>query len=190
MMKILVSRIREAGETLSLKPSEPWVKEAVVQAYPLENPKLDTVSGFLFIQRVADNVTLTGKVGLVLRPLCDRCGQPFDLKLDLPVTMHLAPSFEDEKVPRTRGQLQSAKPLDFSEEGVDLNFSFYNGVEVDVSDVLRETLVLNLPARFLCRDDCKGLCLNCRTNLNESSCSCSSSVSQSSPWAVLESLKK
>ena len=45
--------------------------------------------------------------------------------------------------------------------------------EVDTLEDLREILILDHPIRFLCRDDCKGLCPRCGEDLNEGPCSCS-----------------
>lgn len=43
---------------------------------------------------------------------------------------------------------------------------------VDVTEEVRQALVLSLPERSLCREDCKGLCPRCGGNLNEGSCRC------------------
>lgn len=43
---------------------------------------------------------------------------------------------------------------------------------IDVSDQVRQALVLSLPVRSLCREDCKGLCPGCGANLNDEPCRC------------------
>jgi uncharacterized protein len=43
---------------------------------------------------------------------------------------------------------------------------------IDVGDDVRQALVLELPGRSLCREDCKGLCAKCGANLNEGECGC------------------
>jgi len=43
---------------------------------------------------------------------------------------------------------------------------------LDLRAAVRETWLLTAPAFVQCREDCKGLCAVCGTNLNESSCSC------------------
>ncbi|KMO85772.1 hypothetical protein AB840_11640 [Megasphaera cerevisiae DSM 20462] len=48
----------------------------------------------------------------------------------------------------------------------------YNGEYIDLTETIRETLILSEPMRVLCRMDCKGLCPQCGTNLNEGPCSC------------------
>lgn len=44
---------------------------------------------------------------------------------------------------------------------------------LDMDEQLLEQLEMEFPLRFLCKDDCKGLCQRCGKNLNEGSCSCS-----------------
>ena len=41
---------------------------------------------------------------------------------------------------------------------------------IDLSQLYREFLILAIPIRCLCKEDCKGLCEVCGANLNHSSC--------------------
>lgn len=43
---------------------------------------------------------------------------------------------------------------------------------LDLDRLLQEDILLELPAKFLCREDCKGLCPTCGKNLNEGPCGC------------------
>lgn len=43
---------------------------------------------------------------------------------------------------------------------------------LDMDEQLRSQLEMEFPARFLCREDCKGLCQRCGKNLNEGECDC------------------
>ena len=43
---------------------------------------------------------------------------------------------------------------------------------LDVDMYVREQLEMEFPLRFLCHDDCKGLCQRCGKNLNEGECDC------------------
>lgn len=43
---------------------------------------------------------------------------------------------------------------------------------LDIDELLLEVLELSIPFRFLCREDCLGLCSKCGKNLNEGKCSC------------------
>ena len=43
---------------------------------------------------------------------------------------------------------------------------------VDLTPNIREDIILELPQRALCQDDCRGLCPQCGKNLNEGPCRC------------------
>ena len=60
---------------------------------------------------------------------------------------------------------------------------------VDIPDLLRQQLYLVLPEKKICSPDCKGLCTQCGTDLNNGECSCADETSNS-PFAILASLKK
>lgn len=60
---------------------------------------------------------------------------------------------------------------------------------IDLSDDIRQTVLLSVPLKLLCREDCKGLCPHCGVNLNFRSCTCSES-SVDPRWEQLMRLKK
>lgn len=60
--------------------------------------------------------------------------------------------------------------------------------ELDLSDMVREELILAVPPYVLCREDCRGLCPQCGNDLNEGPCSCSPEPDPR--WAKLEALKQ
>jgi uncharacterized metal-binding protein YceD (DUF177 family) len=43
---------------------------------------------------------------------------------------------------------------------------------VDITDDIREGILLGFPSYFVCKPDCKGLCPFCGKNLDENSCDC------------------
>jgi uncharacterized protein len=47
-----------------------------------------------------------------------------------------------------------------------------NCKEIDITKAIHDVFMLNRPMQGLCRDDCRGLCPNCGTNLNIKSCDC------------------
>jgi uncharacterized protein len=59
---------------------------------------------------------------------------------------------------------------------VDRDFELFyetkNKEVIDTTDDFRELLILEHPLSYLCSENCRGLCPNCGTNLNESKCSC------------------
>lgn len=71
---------------------------------------------------------------------------------------------------------------------LDLELSFAEEDEVDLIDVIREQIILNLPAHPLCKEDCKGLCEVCGVDLNTARCDCKKEETDPR-WAALKDLK-
>jgi uncharacterized protein len=74
------------------------------------------------------------------------------------------------------------------EAGDDLEFSVYDSDEVDLTPLVQEQVLLALPTRPLCKEDCRGLCPQCGINLNEHQCDCRTSQFDTR-LAVLRTLK-
>ena len=49
---------------------------------------------------------------------------------------------------------------------------FFEGKEIDVGEIAINNLLLNISSKYLCRDDCRGICPKCGKNLNEGDCDC------------------
>lgn len=49
---------------------------------------------------------------------------------------------------------------------------FFEGKEVDVGEIAINNLLLNISTKYLCKDDCLGLCPKCGKDLNEGDCGC------------------
>lgn len=56
--------------------------------------------------------------------------------------------------------------------GEDVFYVNKNTNQIDLTDMIREELLLHFPAVPLCSESCKGLCDKCGINLNEKACSC------------------
>ena len=67
---------------------------------------------------------------------------------------------------------------------------------VDITEEIREEILLSIPERFKCSEDCKGLCPGCGANLNDEPCRCKKSRRKKAPaektdhtWDALDDLK-
>jgi uncharacterized protein len=70
----------------------------------------------------------------------------------------------------------------------DLEIDYYENGSLLLEDVLREQVLLSLPARSLCKPDCKGLCPRCGQNRNQTACACNES--QTDPrWQAMAELR-
>ncbi|MGC2636647.1 MAG: DUF177 domain-containing protein [Acidobacteriaceae bacterium] len=81
-----------------------------------------------------------------------------------------------------------AGPADRSLAAPDTEIGYYQEEGLVLEDVLREQVLLSLPARTLCRQDCKGLCPRCGRNLNTEPCTCEDQPSDPR-WSALSDLR-
>ena len=107
-----------------------------------------------------DKFRLVGKAQTELELLCSRCLEPFRMPVDA--------SFDLRYLPAT--EIAADEEREVQEE--DLETSYYRDDQIDLNELLREQFYLALPMKPLCREDCKGLCAQCGTNLNTGTCAC------------------
>lgn len=58
---------------------------------------------------------------------------------------------------------------------------------VDITEDMREDLLLHVPGFPVCNEDCKGLCAQCGADLNKGSCGCTAG-DRPNPWSTLDNL--
>ena len=57
-------------------------------------------------------------------------------------------------------------------EDTDEDVRVFSGHAVYIDDIAADNFFMNVSARYLCREDCKGLCPECGADLNEGDCNC------------------
>ena len=82
---------------------------------------------------------------------CDRCSTEFPKHITLPVKAVLKADPDED-------DYEDMFPLD--------------GDGIDAADVMETCFILGMDQKFLCREDCKGLCPECGRNLNDGPCGC------------------
>ena len=128
--------------------------------------------------RKGEQVRLRGTISTEVELLCDRCLAP--------ERGPLAVEFDTSFVPR---EAEAAKTENVELLKEDLVLSAYEGGAVDLDELVREQILLALPSRHLCREECKGLCQRCGADLNAGDCSCERGETDPR-WAALADLKK
>ena len=78
---------------------------------------------------------------------------------------------------KTKMSFSCARCLEGIEYDTDKDLHFDYPVDkstefIDLGEDVRQEMILGLPARVLCREECKGLCLKCGVNLNNETCKC------------------
>jgi uncharacterized protein len=59
---------------------------------------------------------------------------------------------------------------------------------IDISDDVRQTVLLSVPLKLLCKANCRGLCPECGTNMNADPCTCSGQSSDGH-WEPLRTIR-
>lgn len=107
---------------------------------------------------------LVGTITAELLCTCDRCGT----------------EFESVKETDINAVIVEENPED------DPTLFTLEGDEIDLSDILETCFILDMETKFLCQEDCKGLCSSCGKNLNLGPCECRKPIDPR--FAVLEQL--
>lgn len=149
-----------------------WLKEQPELDFALEKP----ISGNIHLERHDDNILLRGRLQGEVRFTCSRCLDsftgPLHCTFDVLIKTGRAP----------------APVLDTELASEELDEEYFQGDELDLNLLLREQILLALPLKPLCREDCLGLCRYCGANRNRESCSCVAPGFHSS-FAALQKLK-
>ena len=97
---------------------------------------------------------ITGDVALSLNIPCDRCLEPVRSDISFSIEKSLDMSNSDS-------------------DGIEKEDQDYmDGYNLDVDKLVYGDIYMNIPAKTLCKEDCKGLCLKCGANLNDAECGC------------------
>lgn len=118
------------------------------------------------VKNSAGALTLEGQATSLLDCTCDRCMSSFSREKTADLFFLLAEEIEEEEADSDIVLLQ---------DGV-----------VDVGELAYTAFVLDMDTKFLCSEDCKGLCSGCGANLNQEPCRCAKKVDPR--WAALEQL--
>src|SRR5687767_720104 len=128
------------------------------------------------VKQAGHEVFVSGHVETRAQLECDRC-----LKLvELPVSADFALEYI------TGSDYESSSAAALSEE--ELAVSVFDGESIDVDEIVKEQILLAVPARTLCREECKGICPECGTDLNARQCNCADEEVDPR-WAALQSFK-
>ena len=113
---------------------------------------------------------LKGSLAFSFLKSCDRCLE----------------KFEDVHNPAFKLWLTSNMDL-IKDENIDV-IPFPNTMsDIDLKNVFHDFIFLEDPLKYLCSNDCKGLCHHCGLNLNNNSCNCVT-ISTDTPFDMLENM--
>ena len=126
--------------------------------------------------RKGSEVRLRGQITARAEVDCDRCLKSLAVPIETEFDVTYIPA--SEYVENEKAELQED----------DLLVSVYEGDAIDVDDIVREQVLLALPARALCREECHGLCPVCGIDRNTNACACEDKETDPR-WSALKDLR-
>ena len=127
------------------------------------------------IRQAGNEVFVNGHVDTRVQVECDRCLQP----VELPVSADFALEYI------TGSEYESSEAVELTE--ADLSVAVFDGHGIDVDEIVKEQILLSVPTRMLCRENCKGICPECGTDRNTGDCNCVADDIDPR-WAALKNL--
>lgn len=125
------------------------------------------------LDKTTRQIYLRADVATRARCICDRCTDEFEQELANKYNVFYL--YDDQSgADLTPEDTQIIQP---------------DTVYLELSEDVRQFVLLSLPLKLLCREECKGLCPRCGTNWNTARCDCKQE-SADSPWQGLEKLLK
>lgn len=107
------------------------------------------------VTRQGNSYRVSGYVDTTIKLLCDRCVHEFDYNIHADLYSEF--SSDQQYIDGN----EDVKPVIKS--------------SIDLSDDVLEAIVMNVPMKSLCKEDCEGMCKNCGANLNIGACECETS---------------
>lgn len=155
-MKVNVSKIKNfPGKVMDVKFKEhlPYLS--------IDRDEMKLLSPLDFsgkIENLGGRLLLTGNINVTVELLCSRCAENISLEVNAP----FSEIFTNLKT--------------VAEEEQEEEISFFSGEEIDITSHVARAILLELPMKVLCHENCKGLCSECGVNLNQAKCQCTEEV--------------
>ena len=174
-MKLRVDDITAEAKELSFAEPEADINRVLEKGPLTEFHINEPIAVEVSYYRAGPELFFQGRMHAATAATCARCTEEF-----------VAPSGRDFRFILAPRSVGFAGEKDLRDE--DLEFSLYDGDQIDLSPLIREQFLLSLPTRPLCREDCRGLCPKCGVNLNHTQCNCAEETGHTA-FAALRNLK-
>jgi uncharacterized protein len=157
-LKINVMNIPEEGLNVQFSKDENWSRQIFAEK---ENPglPLGSIDGSVTLKRIGETLYLEGDFRTEAETDCSRCLETARLPISATFKYVLSSAQVEHQVEQELG-------------AEDLDFVSYQDDLVDLDPLIIEQILLQIPMKVLCREDCRGLCPRCGINLNKDHCQC------------------
>jgi uncharacterized protein len=123
-----------------------------------------------------NEVFVSGHVDTRAQVECDRCLQPVEAPVSADFTLEYI----------TGSEYESSEVAELTE--AEMSVAVFDGEGLDIDEIVKEQILLAVPTRMLCREDCKGICPECGIDRNTGECSCGAD-NIDPRWAALKNFK-
>ncbi len=127
--------------------------------------------------RLINDIRVAGDLSAKVEMVCARCLEPIVRNVTKVFDLLYRPLGTD------------AGKEEMSVTTAEAEIGYYQGEGLLLEDVLREQLLLALPLKAICREDCKGLCPHCGKNLNQEQCACAEPI-EDPRWSALKDIRE
>ena len=125
---------------------------------------------------IVEDIRIRATLDTRMEVVCARCLEPVVQPVETGFDLIFRPQSAD------------LEGVDRSITASETEIGYYEGDGLLLEDVLREQILLALPARILCSEDCRGLCPECGRNRNQDPCDCAT-ASVDPRWSSLETIR-
>jgi uncharacterized protein len=175
-MKIRFEDIPEEGLELNFSPEQDILSEALETIPKSEGISVDPhINGHVRISVSGDDIFFVGTVSGLLHLQCSRCLADFTAAKD--TDLNLVIRRGDIEVPVRDEREPEADAV------------LVKGSELDPGELIVQELLLNVPMKPLCREDCPGLCPHCGALKGSRECNCPDDGPVDPRWEALARLK-
>jgi uncharacterized protein len=185
-MRVNIDEIKEAGLRRSWDVAREQLDEIVSgdrAGYRARGPAHVEAT----LEKIERRVRVAAKARAALTAPCGRCLVPVSLDVPVDFELTLVPA-DEHGAPPEGGKHRDKGPVGGSFAPADAEEETYAGKVIDLDPIVREQILLAVPAYPVCGEGCKGLCTVCGANLNERECGCDRRVPDPR-WAGLKDVK-
>jgi len=168
-MRFKINEIGADGLSVNVPVTAEWLAAACPELDARPGAHGLAVRGQL--TRTGDDFLLRAELRGEIETTCGRCLEPAHVPVAAPLTITFVPTKADHS------------------EAEDPDVVSFGGPEIDVSDEVRDEIVLALPVQALCTEACRGLCPVCGGNRNQVACNCPTEKPRAGSLGALRDIK-
>lgn len=154
-------------------------KHTIDEKVSFDSPEIDPATNLqaeLLLIKLKDEISvLLSTISIGLRLTCNRCLSPYIAIIEIPYA---------ERQFLAHQPIKQADPFEIF--SIDLKY-----MTIDLTEMVRQEIILHFPFIPVCSESCKGLCQHCGKDLNKGKCSCKEEeVTIQKPFQNLKAMMK